>query len=237
MSKKSSKIWSEIYKNGLFIISIVVIILLLPSTSLDPFQFEIGKPWQNDLLTAPYDFPIYKTSNDLAIERRNIETSPSYFEYDASVYRTEIENLTNLENKLKSEYTLKAEDSIALHYVKSKLHEIYNIGVISANDLKVATDRKDSTIMLKRDMITSAISASSLYTPTSAMAEIKKDFPSYFNPNWLSLWKIESHISNNVLYDANTTNLIKTERINNISISEGMVQAGERIIDRGDIVT
>lgn len=237
MSKNSSKIWSEIYKNGLFIISIVVIILLLPSTSLDPFQFEIGKPWQNDLLTAPYDFPIYKTSNDLAIERKNIETSPSYFEYDSSVYQTEIDNLTKLENKLRSEYTLKKEDSIALDYVKAKLQEIYNKGVISVDDLKIATDRKDSTIMLKRDMITSAASANNLYTPTSAMAEIKKDFPSYFNPNWLSLWKIESYITCNVLYDANTTNLIKTERINNISISEGMVQAGERIIDRGDIVT
>ena len=74
MSKKTQKIWDEIYKNGLFIISIVVIILLLPSTSLDPFQFEIGKPWQNDLLTAPYDFPIYKTSNELDLERKRIET-------------------------------------------------------------------------------------------------------------------------------------------------------------------
>ena len=237
MNKKYSKIWNEIYKNGLFLISIVVIILLLPSTSLDPFQFEIGKPWQNDLLTAPYDFPIYKTSNDLAIERKNIETSPSYFEYDSSVYNTEIDNLTKLENKLKSEYTLKIEDSIALSYVKAKLKEIYDDGIISANDLKIATTHKDSTIMLKKDKITSAVSASNLYTPASAMSEIKKDFPSYFNPNWLSLWKIESYITSNVFYDANTTNLIKTERINNISISEGMVQAGERIIDRGDIVT
>ena len=80
--------------------------------------------------------------------------------------------------------------------------------------------------MLKRDKITSATSVNRLYTPASAMAEIKKDFPSYFNPNWLSLWKIESYITHNVFYDANTTNLIKTERINNISISEGMVQAG-----------
>ncbi len=237
MNKKYSKIWNEIYKNGLFLISIVVIILLLPSTSLDPFQFEIGKPWQNDLLTAPYDFPIYKTSNDLAIERKNIETSPSYFEYDSSVYNTEIDNLTKLENKLKSEYTLKIEDSIALSYVKAKLKEIYDDGIISANDLKIAKTHKDSTIMLKKDKITSAVSASNLYTPASAMSEIKKDFPSYFNPNWLSLWKIESYITSNVFYDANTTNLIKTERINNISISEGMVQAGERIIDRGDIVT
>ena len=172
MSNKSSKIWGEIYKNGLFIISIVVIILLLPSTSLDPFQFEIGKPWQNDLLTAPYDFPIYKTSNDLAIERKNIETSPSYFEYDSTVYQTEIENLTKLENKLTSEYTLKVEDSIALSYVKTKLKEIYNEGIISVNDLKVATMHQDSTIMLKKNKITSAVSASRLYTPTSAMAEM-----------------------------------------------------------------
>ena len=155
MSKKTQKIWSEIYKNGLFIISIVVIILLLPTTSLDPFQFEIGKPWQNDLLTAPFDFPIYKTSNDLAIERKNIETSESYFDYDSTVFYSEIDNLTKLENKLRSEYTLTVEDSSALSYIKAKLKDIYNDGIISVNDLKIATTHKDSTIMLEKDKITS----------------------------------------------------------------------------------
>lgn len=237
MSKKTQKIWDEIYKNGLFIISIVVIILLLPSTSLDPFQFEIGKPWQNDLLTAPYDFPIYKTSNELDIERKRIETSASYFEYDSTVYYSEIENLTNLENKLRSEYTITKDDSISLRYTKMKLKEIYRRGIISANDLKIATAYKDSSIMLKQNKITAPSSVKLLYTPLSAMNEIRKDFPSNLNANWLTNWKIESYITPNIFYDATTTNLIKTERINNISISEGMIQIGERIIDRGDIVT
>ena len=237
MSKKTQKIWDEIYKNGLFIISIVVIILLLPSTSLDPFQFEIGKPWQNDLLTAPYDFPIYKTSNELDIERKRIETSASYFEYDSTVYYSEIENLTNLENKLRSEYTITKDDSISLRYTKMKLKEIYKRGIISVNDLKIATAYKDSSIMLKQNKITAPSSVTLLYTPLSAMNEIRKDFPSNLNANWLTNWKIESYITPNVFYDATTTNLIKTERINNISISEGMIQIGERIIDRGDIVT
>lgn len=237
MSKKTQKIWDEIYKNGLFIISIVVIILLLPSTSLDPFQFEIGKPWQNDLLTAPYDFPIYKTSNELDIERKRIETSASYFEYDSTVYYSEIENLTNLENKLRSEYTITKDDSISLRYTKMKLKEIYRRGIISVNDLKIATAYKDSSIMLKQNKITAPSSVKLLYTPSSAMNEIRKDFPTHLNANWLTNWKIESYITPNVFYDATTTNLIKTERINNISISEGMIQIGERIIDRGDIVT
>jgi putative nucleotidyltransferase with HDIG domain len=237
MSKKTQKIWGEIYKNGLFVISIIAIILLLPTTSLDPFQFEIGKPWQNDLLTAPFDFPIYKTSNDLAIERRDIETSASYFDFDSTVYNSEVENLTKLENKLKSEYTLTKEDSIALSYIRTKLKDIYNNGIISVGDMKVATSSKDSTIMLKRNMITSAKSVENIYSPTSAFAELKKNLPANISTQWLSLWKIESYITPNVIYDANTTNMVKTERINNISISEGMVQMGERIIDRGDIVT
>ncbi len=237
MSNKTQKIWSEIYKNGLFIISIVVIILLLPTTSLDPFQFEIGKPWQNELLTAPFDFPIYKTSNDLAIERRNIETSASYFNYDSTVYYSEVENLTKLENKLRSEYTLTTEDSTALSYIKVKLKDIYNEGIISINDLKVATAHKDSTIMLEKDKIISAKSIVNVYTPSSAFAELKRNLPASISTQWLSLWKIESYITPNVLYDATTTNMVKTERINNLSISEGMVQMGERIIDRGDIVT
>ncbi len=237
MSKNTQKIWSEIYKHGLFILSIVAIILLLPTTSLDPFQFEIGKPWQNNLLTAPFDFPIYKTSNELAIERKDIETSASYFDYDSTVYYSEIENLTKLENKLRSEYTLTIEDSTALRYIKAKLKDIYNDGIISADNMKLATACKDSTIMLERDKITSAKSVVNLYTPSSAFAELKRNLPAKISTQWLSLWKIESYITPNVLYNAITTNMVKTERINNISISDGMMQMGERIIDRGDIVT
>lgn len=234
---KNRKIWSEIYKNGLFIISIVIIILLLPTTSLDPFQFEIGKPWQNDLLTAPFDFPIYKNANDLAIERKDIETSASYFNLDPNVHSHEIENLTKLEKKLQSEYTLTVEDSIALSYIKGELNNIYDKGIISTNDLKIATAHKDSIIMLKKDKITSTYSTNNLYTTSSAIAEIKRNLPPNISTQWLALWKIESYITPNVFYDATTTNLVKTERINNISISDGMVQMGERIIDRGDIVT
>ena len=118
-----------------------------------------------------------------------------------------------------------------------KLKEIYRRVIISVNDLKIATAYKDSSIMLKQNKITAPSSVTLLYTPLSAMNEIRKDFPSNLNANWLTNWKIESYITPNVFYDATTTNLIKTERINNISISEGMIQIGERIIDRGDIVT
>ncbi|MBR2492180.1 MAG: HDIG domain-containing protein, partial [Paludibacteraceae bacterium] len=180
---------------------------------------------------------IYKTSNELDLERKRIETSASYFEYDSTVYYSEIENLTNLENKLRSEYTITKDDSISLRYTKMKLKEIYRRGIISVNDLKIATAYKDSSIMLKQNKITAPSSVKLLYTPLSAMNEIRKDFPSNLNANWLTNWKIESYITPNVFYDATTTNLIKTERINNISISEGMIQIGERIIDRGDIVT
>lgn len=234
---KNRKIWSEIYKNGLFIISIVVIILLLPTTSLDPFQFEIGKPWQNDLLTAPFDFPIYKTAGDLAIERKNIETSASYFNFDSSVDDYEIENLTKLERRLQSEYTLTTEDSIALCYIKAKLGDIYDRGIVSTNDLMIATANEDSVIMLEKNKITSTYPAKNLYTTSSAFEELKRNLPANISSQWISLWKIESYISPNVFYDATTTNMVKTERINNISISQGMIQIGERIIDRGDIVT
>ena len=92
------------------------------------------------------------------LERKRIETSASYFEYDSTVYYSEIENLTNLENKLRSEYTITKDDSISLRYTKMKLKEIYRRGIISVNDLKIATAYKDSSIMLKQNKITKHLS-------------------------------------------------------------------------------
>lgn len=237
MSKKSAKIWNEIYKNSLFIISIIAIILILPTASMDPFQYELGKPWQYNLLTAPYDFPIYKTSNKLYSERQEIENSISYFDYNANILNDKLQQINSFENSLKEGNRFTKEDSIGFNYLKTKLNKIYTIGIVSIKDLNIGYAYKDSTIMLKSNNITTQHYIGSFYTTSTALAEIKKDFPANINANWLTKWKVESFIATNVNYDATTTNMIKTERINNIAISEGMIQAGERIIDKGDIVT
>ena len=69
---QNKKIFNEIIKNALFFLATVLIIWFFPHDAQYKYQFSEGKPWQYDLLTATFDFPIYKTERELILDRNNI---------------------------------------------------------------------------------------------------------------------------------------------------------------------
>ena len=44
----------------MFIVAILLITYIFPKQSSFSYSFDEGRPWQYGLLTAPFDFPIYK---------------------------------------------------------------------------------------------------------------------------------------------------------------------------------
>ena len=64
----------ELKKNNiptifLFLIVIILIAYFFPREGLFRYQFFEGKPWRYGLLTAPQDFPIYKTNEEVEAEK------------------------------------------------------------------------------------------------------------------------------------------------------------------------
>ena len=71
-TKRRQTILDEIYKSVIFVLSIVALTILMPNEAQFQYQFELGKPWQYDLLTATFDFPIYKSAEELKAERNAV---------------------------------------------------------------------------------------------------------------------------------------------------------------------
>ncbi|HLP06052.1 MAG TPA: hypothetical protein VK152_11555 [Paludibacter sp.] len=59
----------NITKLGLFVCVIALIVQLFPSQNKFKYQFEVGKPWSYELMTAAFDFPIYKSESQIAKEQ------------------------------------------------------------------------------------------------------------------------------------------------------------------------
>ena len=58
------------------------------------YQFYEGKPWRYGLLTAPSDFPIYKTDAEIQSERDSaLKKFEPYYRVDATIESTEIDKL------------------------------------------------------------------------------------------------------------------------------------------------
>ena len=77
-----------------FIIATVIILLLFPREGKFRYSFTEGRPWSYSLLTAPFDFPVYKTDAEIKQEEDSINRYfTPYFALDAEVEFRQLSDL------------------------------------------------------------------------------------------------------------------------------------------------
>ena len=77
-----------------FMATAVVIAYFFPREGKFRYQFHEGKPWRYGLLTAPSDFPIYKSDAELKAERDSLQARfRPYFRVDDRVAGQALGNL------------------------------------------------------------------------------------------------------------------------------------------------
>lgn len=220
--------FQRINKIGLFVLLVVLIVMLYPSEDKFKYQFEIGKPWSYELITASFDFPIYKSDQQIAKEKEDIlKDYTPYFKLDTAVMDWQI-------SKLLSDLQKKGESSPRIpNYIKNKFKTIYTSGIISIDDYnKLLEEKKTNISCILPNRVTHVIPIGNVYTPRKAYEEIIKDAPIS-----LKSYDINMYLSENLKFDSVTSEISKTDMLKNLSLTSGMIQSGERIIDRGEIVS
>ena len=218
----------NITKTGLFLCVIALIVQLFPTENKFKYQFEIGKPWSYELITASFDFPIYKSEQQISKERDEIlKNYTPYFQHDTTVIKTQF-------IKLLSDWKKKNGDAPRYQsYIRSKFNEIYSVGIVSVEEYNKLLDNGNISIScIMPNRLAHTIPVEKVYTPKTAYEEIIRNAPETLKSYDLNLYLVE-----NLKYDSATSELSKTEILKNLSLTSGMVQTGERIIDRGEIVT
>ena len=177
-----SKLTGNIVKICSFALLAAVTVYLYPRyDSSFPYRYEIGRPWGYDRVVAEFDFPIYKSEEQLSAERAEVmrDFTPCYTYTSES--RTPL--VVSLQER---EYLVKS-----------------NVTKIAVIDKKVST-----TYPLNE-----------VFTPKSAYVA----FGQMYNPN--------------LERDTAMTAQMEAALLGGISLTRGLIQAGEKVIDRGDIVT
>lgn len=216
----------------LFVMTILVIAYFFPRDEKFVYSYEIGKPWKYGLLTASFDFPIYKPDLQMERERDSLLTSyQPYYSIDQDVSRKAI---AQMEEDAKAQSI--SEQYIS--YVKSKLTEIYKAGIISPEDFDKLSLISSKKIRLFDETNTAITrSVSSFNTLKSAYERIINEHPTGFESQVLSSMNINNYLFSNIIYDTETSNKSKEDLLSQVSPAQGMVQSGEKIVDRGEIVT
>jgi len=212
---------------GLIICVIAVIVQFFPGQHKFSYQFEIGKPWSYELVTAAFDFPIYKNEKELEAERKQLlQNFNCYFNADTTVYMKQLNKLVSDQLKL----TGKQPEHI--RFLKTRFAEIYKTGIVSSDIMNMLKANGYSNIdCILPNRYTETKSVSSVFTPKSAYEAFIQNAPEK-----VKSYNINNYLVENLAYDSIATEDAIKEYLKTLSLTTGMVQTGERIIDRGEIV-
>lgn len=237
MSKKSKRkfrLKTRYFVPGVFILAIALITLLFPRQSDFKYSFSEGRPWQYGLLTAPFDFPIYKPTDQLKQEQDSIlRFYELYFTTDESVEKNamaEFDADVNLSSKLNN-----LPPNYLLH-LRNSLQKIYQTGIMRSEDYDKVFASETQYMRLRKGNLAESKSIENFNTIRSAYEKILDETPKNFDVEMIRAADINKYIRENIVYDASTSEKAREEFIQQVSPTTGMVQTGQRIIDQGEIV-
>ena len=218
----------------MFMAAVAIIAYFFPREEKFRYQFQEGKPWKYGLLTASFTFPIYKTDNEVKREQDSVlrDFAP-YYKVDKSVATTQTNQLLL---DFDAETSIQKIGSPYIKYIQSKLTEIYDSGVISTNQMEDLQKNAQTNIKVIEGNVSKEHLISQIYTVKTAYEYLVNSMPNYLNKSTLQSCNLNNYIHENLQFDKKTTDRVKDDFLTVISLTAGVVQVGERIVDRGEII-
>ena len=236
LKKKNSFPYRDLlFKALIFVATVTVIVYFLPRDSKFNYQFDIDKPWKYGQLIATFDFPIYK--DDALVKREQDSLLASFQPYFQLNKEVEKEALTRLKDNYQSDLRSILPSTDYVRYIERKLKEIYGAGIISTEDDQKL--HKDSTEAIKKiaDKEAKSQPISDIFTVKEAYEQLLSGDTVHFDRDVLRQCALNEYISPNLTYDEARTQAAKEDILNNYSWSNGAVVSGQKIIDRGELVS
>ena len=234
------KNYRYINKIILFLLCLVIIVILYPKSVKFKFEFHKGKPWLHNELIAPFDFPIYKTNKEIKEETdEQLKNFYAYYVYLDTVLDfakkeyVEAFNIEAVEKPVFASEKVKNDNFEAGNHI---LESIFLNGIIKQNNSNDSTSHDYLLLLIKNTA--SKKTYKSFYSINQANMAIDSMLNKYKNvdKNFL-LPLLQTVLAYNIVYDEKRTNSNKQLLLQNISDTHGLVQNGEKIVSKGELIT
>ena len=230
---KTDVSWRDfLIRTGLIIGTVALIIWFMPRDSHNTFKVEKGKPWSYSDLSAPFDFPIYKTDEAVKKERDSLmKLYEPYFNFNKETELIQIRQFAkDYDNGipgLPEGYT---------NLITNHLRDFYARGIMNTSDFSKFSKDTTQMIRLVNGKTASSIQIKHLYSTVSAYEQLFLDPELAAYRDVLMKCNLNDYISPNLIYDKDRSEASLEDLLNSIPLASGIVQRGQKIIDRGDIV-
>ena len=224
---------SVLLKAALIIVTVAVVVWAMPDDTSTPLYVEQGRPWKYADFTAPFDFPVYKSDEIIKHERDSLlKLYEPYYKY-----KEETED--NMVRKFLKDYADGIPDvsSEYLTVIANRLHSIYQQGVMESKEY--AELRADSASMIRVVSKKQAVSVSvmEVFSAKTAYEQLFEDEKIAAQKPLLQKCNLNNYIVPNLIFDRERSETSKNELMSSVPLAMGVIYKGQKIIDRGEIVT
>ena len=222
----------------LTLILLALVITVLSPHDEDTFQYQViqGKPWLGDeLLVAPPNFPIYKSDEMIQRERDSVRQSIlPYYQIDTL---TGAKMLHKWEEEWTAKWSKEVSDEAYYYYMCDYLKDLYRNGIIEEET--AARLRQDDVLevkLLDAGQVSRLTPVTLFSTPMEAYQQASERLPQELSKSVIRKFDPSNYIQVNVYPNEAKTQQVIDDELRNLSKSVGVVQKGERIISKGEIV-
>jgi putative nucleotidyltransferase with HDIG domain len=205
----------------------------MPHDNRSYYHIEKGKPWKYADFTAPFDFPIYKSDEAIQAEKDSLmHDYEPYYQYNA-----------NKENEMVKRFEKDYAEGIPglgpeyIEMISNRLHSLYQQGIMSSaeySELRTDTARMIRVVNGKQ---ANSVSIMEVYSAKSAYEQLFHDEALALQRPILQKCNLNDYITPNLIYDKERSETSINDLMSSIALASGVVQKGQKIVGRGEIVT
>lgn len=221
---KSSFRWKVVIP---LVVSFAVLMVLVPRTAKWGYDYSKGQAWRYETLVAQFDFPLLKTTEQIAKEKADLSsTIIPYYKMSTEVVG---ESFRKIEGMSFADVP-GLKSSLVRH-----LSDIYNKGIIPEIQDNV------ELIYVQKGKRAEKVPVSEVYLlPQARIAllhEVSTDCPEVNVDSVIRSKSIYDLLAVNLVYDEQITALVHSQTQSMISTTSGFVNAGTIIVNNGELIT
>ncbi|MDO4462620.1 MAG: HDIG domain-containing protein [Bacteroidia bacterium] len=242
-----------IFRVVAFVVTAIVVIVSFPDVEKFNYEYELQRPWRYQNVIAPFDFSILKTEAELTQERDSLRrfVRPIYRKDSISLGQITDEvgsKLESFESRL-SLYCPAGVNTDTIYVCMKRvlvgeLERAYARGIVELPDGEV--NASEYELSLVKGNIAEPYTLSEFLSLKDAYSALVRNLTHELElryglgANWCKVLvqrlPIAEMITANVTYDKERTEMELEQRLQSLSLAQGKVFAGQRIIGTGDIV-
>ncbi|WP_324367646.1 HDIG domain-containing metalloprotein [Pedobacter sp.] len=220
------------------VLSVLIITIFLPKQPRFRYEFEKGGIWKNKDLISPFSFAILKTNPQVNTDKKDALENilPIYSFNRYLVNEVEEAYLNEFDVKWRSSALPEADKPANRQTSIKLLKSIYAKGIIAVNNKHQKGNRYYDFSLLD-DNISKTYSSQDVFTVQTALEYFKNNFSSVdLRVKDVVINLVEDHLRPNIVFNEKLTSIVQETTINSLSTTRGMVQKGELIIAKNNVI-